>query len=514
MGILTEYLLGKVGYVRQAPRIGRVSRRELASRQSSVVSSARVFDAAMGGRFLGSWTGAQPHMDDELRMQLPILRARSRDVCMNNPFGINFLRKVRQNVVGPKGIRYQARARRDDGTLDERDNKLLEEAYKLSGESGNYDVTAKLSRADGERAIIETVARDGEALIRFVRGYDNEVGFAVEFINPDRLDWSYNITKDPRSGNRVVMGVEIAGFGRAVGYYILGEKSTGQLRTGVPARDMLHIFVPFRTEANRGVPWMHAALSELKHLGGYKEAAVIAARIGANQMAWIRGADNKPLQGEEDEDSGAITMPSEPGQFGQLPEDADLVSWNPEYPHSQFESFNKGMLKGISSGFGVSYPTFANDLEGTSFSSMRGGVLDERDTWMVLQDWLVGAYCRRWHREWLSYQLLARKIPSIASLPLSKVDKFRAAEFQPRRWQWVDPFKDEQANDLGVKRRTRSRSSIIRDMGLDPEEVWDEIAYEEARMKEKGIAPAADPAPAAPGQPPAPPQETDDDDED
>lgn len=445
-------------------------------------------------------------MDQELVSQLPALRGRSREVCMNNPFGKQFLQKVRQNVVGPEGFRYQARARRADGTLDEGDNKLLESAWRMSGEAGNFEVTGKMARADGERSLIDTVARDGEALLRYVRGYDNEVGFAVEFLSPERLDWSLNVA-ELRSGNRVVMGVELDGFNKPVAFYITSRGSTASFsgetmfadRVRVPASDLLHLYLPLRVDATRGVPWMHAAMVELHHLGGYKEAAVVAARIGANKLGWIRGGDADPLTGDGEDTEGNRIMEAEPGTFGQLPEDADILSWDPEYPHAQFPEFNKAMLQGISSGIGVAYNSFANDLEGVSFSSMRSGVQEERDAWMCIQAWMVSCYAKRTHREWLAYSLVSRRIPELATLPAAKYDKFKACLFQPRRWQWVDPLKDSQANQLGLDNATMSRSDIIRQRGLDPTEVWDEIAAENALMKAKGIeiVPAAQPSQGA-----------------
>jgi capsid protein len=36
------------------------------------------------------------------------------------------------------------------------------------------------------------------------------------------------------------------------------------------------------------------------------------------------------------------------------------------------------------------------------------------------------------------------------NLPAAKHDKFSAIEWKPRRWRWVDPLKDTQANVIAV----------------------------------------------------------------
>ncbi|MBK7121299.1 MAG: phage portal protein [Comamonadaceae bacterium] len=65
----------------------------------------------------------------------------------------------------------------------------------------------------------------------------------------------------------------------------------------------------------------------------------------------------------------------------------------------------KTRLRSIASGMGVTYHGLANDLEGVNFSSIRSGTLEERDAWMVLQDWFAEAFLRPVFGEWLSWSL-------------------------------------------------------------------------------------------------------------
>jgi len=63
------------------------------------------------------------------------------------------------------------------------------------------------------------------------------------------------------------------------------------------------------------------------------------------------------------------------------------------------------------------------------------------------------------------------------------------AHYQGRRWAWVDPQKDGNANKLAIDNRLKSRSQIMRESGDDPESVWREIQHEEEIMRELGIQP-------------------------
>jgi len=103
-----------------------------------------------------------------------------------------------------------------------------------------------------------------------------------------------------------------------------------------------------------------------------------------------------------------------------------------------------------------------------------------------LQQWMIESFNERVYFEYLKYQLVSGRLP----LPLHKLDKFNAATWQPRRWQWLDPLKDMQAKILGVDNRVQSLSSVIRDRGEDPDDVFQEIAEEKEKMKALKIEPA------------------------
>jgi lambda family phage portal protein len=150
------------------------------------------------------------------------------------------------------------------------------------------------------------------------------------------------------------------------------------------------------------------------------------------------------------------------------------------------------MLRGIAGAIGVAYHSFANDLEGVNFSSSRSGILEERDMWVLLQTWLVEGLHETYFPEWLSQAMSMGtvKLPSGLAIPARNVQKFAdAATWQGRRWQWVDPKKDMETNQGSVDYRFRSISSVIRESGGDPDDVFAEIAAERKKMDALGITP-------------------------
>lgn len=455
----------------------------------------------MINRLTSSWGATSQSIDWDLSKSLNVLRARSRDLCTNNDYAKKFLQMTATHVVGPSGFVLQVRITETDAKgkqkTDDLANAAIEAAFYEWARRGNCDVTGLHSFFDICNLYIKAMARDGEVLIRKVYGKQmGKFGFALQMLDIDRLDVSYN--DKPRGGNIIKMGVELNQYGRPVAYHLRqshpGDNPyytyQGKIYERVPAEDIYHHFISERPEQNRGAPWMHASMARLQNLGGYEEAAVIAARVGAAKMGFYTTpeGDGTALSDGTD-DTGALFTDAEAGVFGVLPPGYDFKSFDPDYPHQMFAEFVKSNLRGISSGLGVAYNTLSNDLEGVNFSSIRTGVLEERDNWMMIQKFVIENWLDDLFSTWLKWALIssAIKLPNGASLPASKFDKFNAATWIGRRWQWVDPFKDIQANVAAINNGLKSRSDVVAEQGRDFGDTITQLAAEQAQMAALGI---------------------------
>lgn len=451
--------------------------------------AVRRFKAGESNRLTASWTTTSHSINADIFRNLEPLRSRSRDLWANNEYAKKFFSMVANNVVGPRGFTLQNRSRRLDGTLDTEDNQRIESQMKSWSKRGSCDVTGRLSRVAVERLFIDTVARDGECLIRKRDGFSNANRFALQFIDVDRLDIQHNESRNSQTGNKVTMGVELDRDDRPIAYHILERHPDPVLsqarpnrRVRIPADEIIHSFVTIRPEQVRGIPWMHAAMLSLNDVGGYREAAIIAARVGAAKMGFWKSEDGEGGPSDGVDSAGNLVTEAEAGTFEQIPEGVSLETWDPTYPHDQFESFNKAMLRGIAGGFGVAYHNLANDLESVNLSAARTHVIDERDLWMGIQQWMSDSLHDDYFPEWLRIQI------PLMSLPMSRFEKFNAPTWHPRRWQWPEPLKDEQANSLAYGMRTKSLRRIIEDRGFDADELWLEMAEDQRKLAELGIS--------------------------
>jgi lambda family phage portal protein len=175
---------------------------------------------------------------------------------------------------------------------------------------------------------------------------------------------------------------------------------------------------------------------------------------------------------------GEFMQDAEAGAFSVLPPGYKFESWNPDYPHQGYKDFVQARLRSIASGLGIAYHTLANDLSNVNYSSSRTGTLEERDNWIVLQNWFADAFLRPVFNDWLESALKkgAIKLPNGSPLPTAKLDKFAENTWQGRRWQWVDPMKDILAARLAIKTGVSSPQMVAAQSGVDIEDVLAQTA--------------------------------------
>jgi lambda family phage portal protein len=447
-------------------------------------SKRAVFHGAQGTRLMLDWVASILSADQEIKANARLLRARSRDLVRNNPTAKHFLNLVAANVVGPHGVTYQARVRNNDGKLNLPLNEKIEEAWEDWCLQDNCAVDGKLSLRALCDLVIRTVPQDGEAFVRMVRGYENPHGFALQLFDADQIDPLYN--RAPEHGqNEIRLGIEVNKWGRPVAYWVTKGHPSDQLgsfeRERVPASDVVHLYDPLRVNQTRGVTWFHSVMVPLRMLDGYIEAELIAARAGAAKMGFLRYTDASAYDAPDPEKG--VKMDVRPGVIDTLPPGLEFVEWNPEHPAQAFPMFVQAMLRLVATGLGVSYNSLANDLIGVNYSSMRSGLLLERDQWRRLQSWFMESFLQRVFDAWMPMALLTGKLVLDSRDPA----KFREGRWQPRGWQWVDPLKDVQASILAIAAGLSSRDEVISDKGGDFGEVAEQIAEEQKIAESYGL---------------------------
>jgi lambda family phage portal protein len=473
----------------------------------------RTYAAAQMSRTTGDWPTSQLSPDQDIRWGLVQVRARSRELCQNNDYAKRFLQMVQTNIVGPFGFTHQANVRNDDGTSDEGANVVIERQFAKWCKKGNCSVNGRNSFRQVQNLLIQGAARDGEFLIYLIRDKSLPFGLTLQIIPIECLDHTYN-TSMP-GGNMVRMGVEVNAVNRPIAYHIRKamaysrHDNPGFLseRLVLPAADVIHGFVPEFENQSRGMSWMVQSMIRLKMLGGYEEAGLINARTAAAKMGFYTQTSPEALQllGDQmdTEDEGDFLETVEPGVFGKLPRGWDFKEWNPTFPTQQHEMFVKTTLRGIAAGLGVSYNLLANDLEGVNYSSIRAGLLDEREMWKLFQQWFTETVLEPVYEAWLEMAMLTNSLTlGGKSLPYAKFDKFNNPTFIGRRWAWVDPLKDVEAKKAEVAAGFATSGDVIAEKGGDMAETYQKLKEEEILRNKLGISIVLTPARDTINEPP------------
>lgn len=472
---------------------------------------------------LDRWTGTTLTADEIIRRHQRIVVARARQAYLNNDYVKGFVGLCVRNIVGPQGVTLQAQARKTDGTLDEEANQAIEAGWTEHGMRGTFDITGTHSRRQVEVICVQSLAINGEFMLRKIFGTDaGEWTFAVQVLDPQRCPVDFD-RKDMPNGVFIRHGIEFNRYGRPLAFHFLSTDETedsyswgGRDYVRVAAAEIIHGFKVEMVGQKRGLPWVATSLFRLHHLGGFEEAAVQNARAGASKMGFITWKDGfGPECDDEDAELGDVaqTIDAEPLSFHELPEGAELKEFNPQFPSADLGPFSKSMLRGSSTGLGVLYPELANDLEGVNFSSIRAGTIDNRERWKEDQQFVIEVLHDDLFREWLPRALLLGKL-TVKGRPLSaaRVDVYRAKKWQPRRWAWVDPKADMDAAVSAMQHMLAAPSDIITEQGRDPQSVYRQIAADIKAMQDEGIPLeiimlALGKKPEPPKAPPAPPKE-------
>lgn len=475
------------------PFVSRVTRLP-----QTMVEAAKRYKAALVDDTTYSFEGVYTTVNQRLRHQLPRMRARSRELAEDNDYAKRYLQLMKSNIVGKEGIKLQPRPLRDDGSIDKLDATEIKRAWSDWARPYNCTVDKKLSWVDVQNLCVESVARDGEVLIRLVDTPRDAHGLRLQVIPAEYLDErdSYDLP----NGNRLVMGIEYTDRGEVVAYHVRRNRVRSWINIFperellvIPADDIIHLHRTEYADQARGAPWLHSAIRRLHMAGKYEEAELFAAYAGACKMGAVIEGEADSVTPDEiypdddgtlDDEEGEHVENLEPGTMAKYPKGTTLEFFDPTHPTTAFDGFMKFILQGAASGLGVANHSLTGNLSDVNFSSIRSGVLEDRENYRALQGWLVEHLHDRIYSRWIAASMLNGQI----RLPFRKLEtKYQARKWQPRGWPGIDPKKESDANRQNIQAGLTSRTRILADQGVDIEDVLEELKNEAELATELGV---------------------------
>ena len=472
-----------------------INRIKLAVKVATGEVTKRYFEGASATRLTSDWGTTVTSADAELRNDVGALRSRWRQLERDNDYAARFLNLMSNNVIGPDGIQLVMHILDPNGKLDTKACGVVEAAWLKFSRKENCTISGLFTMNQVCDLALRSAARDGSILCQKIIGKEagNSFGFALKPMEADHLDRFYSGYAP--NGNEVRLGVEydkdsVGQKRKPVAYWITPRHpgdfigySGNYTRRRVPAVEVIHLFRATRFEQSEGVPWGTSAMSGLNMLGGFQEAALVASRAGACQSGFIENETGEEYLGDGVDSNGQPINQIEPGEIKSLPKGARYKANNPAYPHIGYGEYVQSVLRGISSGLGVSYMSISGDLNGTSYGSGRIGLLEEREMYRKIQNWFIDDFMLPIFGAWLPYAFLSGEI----ALPFAKFDKFNQPTWKARSWAWLDPLKDQEANLLAINNFLDSPQSILAKQGENPDKILNEIKEWQEMIKAKGL---------------------------
>jgi len=470
----------------------------------------QAFDAGRSSRRLKGLTSTTQEINRLIRSYGRTVVARSRYLAQNNPYAAQ-AKEIFVSALAGAGIKPSSLH------ADPKYKSALHETWRDWTDEADADGLTDLYGL--QATIASEMFEAGECFVRLRprRAEDRlTVPLQLQVLPAEMLPLEDN--RQLGDGNYVQMGVEFNGIGKRVAYWFLRQhpgadpttfKAMAGEKVRVPADEVLHLFKPVGYAGQvRGIPHTLSAIVTAAVLDAYDDAELERKRIAALFGGFIKtdlGDDASPHPLAEGVEAAAAAgndsaIALEPGAMVDLDPGQDVVFAEPVDVGGNYEAFQYRNLLRMAAGFGVPYAAMTGDLRQTSYGSIRAGLIEFRRRIEAMQHAvMVYGFCRPVWQRFITDAVLAGALPVSPSQYLADERAYRRVKWITPRWEWIDPYKDRQAEKLAVDNGFKARSDVIEAEGYDPEETDRRIAADRVREKELGLSfPVAATAAAAP----------------
>jgi lambda family phage portal protein len=407
-----------------------------------------------------------------------------------NPWATNALDAFVGNCIGT-GIKPQAM--HPDAAVREQVQALWlrwTDDADASGLTDFYGLQALACRS---------VMEAGECLVRLRPRLPKDglsVPLQLQVLEAEHLPTS--LSQVLATGNYIRAGIEFNGIGKRVAYHLYREHPGDALNPFLSADPMrvgadyvLHLFRPLRPGQLRGQPWLTQVLIKLYELDQYDDAELVRKKTAAMFAGFVtKNAPQDSLLPEVNADANGVAETSlEPGTLQVLLPGEDVKFSSPADVGSTYETFMRVQLRSIAAGMGITYEQLTGDLTGVNYSSIRAGLLEFRRRCEAFQHQvIVFQMCRPIWRAWIDAAVGSGALPTTKDLT-----PYYDVKWIPPGFAWVDPLKDIKAQIMAVRAGFKSRAEVVSEQGYDAEDIDREIAADNARADDLGLAYDSDP---------------------
>ncbi len=451
---------------------------------------------------LSKWYTWAESPDNDILWSLDDLRAKSRNLYMNNELAGAALKKMRTKIVGtgllPKPtINYQIAGITKEKAREY--EKIIKTKFNAWASSTNADFNRMHDFFTIQALVQLSWIMNGDAFVIPKRkkreGVDIEL--CLQLIEADRvLNPNYSYGKDVKGG------VEFAENGDLLRYYIANKHpADGHTEVkGYPVfnslgrRNILHIFEPERAGQRRGVPLLSSIIYPIKNLGRYKEAELIAAVINASMGFIVETKDadgfinsaNFGSSGEEGEIPQERTdkISLEHGMGIIAKEGETIKEFTTTRPNKSYKDFVDAVYEEIGAQLEIPHEVLMSSFK-ASYSAAKASLEEAHQRFLVCRKLLERTLCQPIYEEFILELIRNGDINCPNFFESSTV------RYAFTRCIWVgsgksslDPLKEANANSKSLENFTTTRGIIAAESGLDFDEILETRLEEDIKIAE------------------------------
>lgn len=443
--------------------------------QPLILSGA--YEGASTGSRLGEFGGSDISATGADNSELAILKRRSRQMVRNTPWAS---RAITANVANEIGAGIVPKP----NTPNDEFNKQLKELWQ---DYKPYADASGLLCAYGLQSLaVRSRLESGEVFIRIrPRKLSDGLPVPVQFqiIEADFCPTTLNETR--ANGNQIKSGIEFNKIGKIVAYWMYKDHpadGSGFLDLiRIPAKQIIHHFIPLRAGQIRGVPTGVQAFVRSYTYDQYDDAELVRKKSRSQYAGVIELPelqqdlidDNwkfNPLTGKKfGEDLGALNIA--PGQFPVLDDGESLKLFDGDSGGGNDKDFAKRQLLAIAASFNIPYQLMTGDYAGVSDRVWRAVINQYHRELEQIQDlYTIHQLTRRMHHVFVDYAVIAGAV----DVPADYVNKpfaYKRAMYQPQAWPYIHPKQDVETMMLLQKAGFDSRQNIMARRGRDAQEI-------------------------------------------
>lgn len=461
------------------------------------------------------------------------IRARARDLVRNNPIAKNAVRMERDSVSG-SGLKLSPHM--DWRTLG-LDIEAAEEwhdhvirMWESYAESDEFAADARRQQTFSQLFML--VDREdftaGEALA-VLDMKPSAVGYqtCINLIDIDRLSNPLG----QMDSDMIRAGIERDAYGEPIAYHIRDAHPADVALSASPwswkrvvrrtpwgRPVVLHTYEHERAEQSRGVSSFASAIVGFRMLQKYEDtelqsaiaqaaiAAVIKTELDWGSAMGVLGAQakiNGINSGNPFSDAVAAHMTNAAEyakhrelrfQGVEIPhllpnESIDVV--RPSHPNSNFPEFENAFIRHLAAGLGVEAHELGKNYREVNYSSARAALEAVWRTYKTRRNRLISQFARPFYGAWLEEAVALGTVPlpkGVTNFVAAKPFLIGSTSFIAWGKPMIDPLKERQANEVGLRLGLDTYESITAEQGKNWRDVVEQTVYERSRMKQYGLA--------------------------